>query len=92
MKRGGGGGILQLNHFNNPYFQSIHQNGHSGALGVLVHKLVAEVKEPERESATPLEARFPASGREQATGLDVVEKERSGSPVEIISVQLQVQN
>ena len=61
-------------------------------LGVLVHELVAEVKEPETETATPLEARFPASGREQATGLDVVEKERSGAPVEIISVQLQVQN
>jgi len=64
-------------------------NGHSGVLGVLVHELVAEVKEPETETATPLEARFPASGREQATGLDVVEKERSGAPVEIISVQLQ---
>ena len=82
---------LSVRACDNLYFQPIPQNGHSGALGVLVHKLVAEVKEPETESATPLEARFPL-GREQATGLDVVEKERSGAPVEIIIVQLQVQN
>ena len=46
---------------DNLYFQPIPQNGHSGALGVLVHNLVVEVKEPERETATPLTTHFPST-------------------------------
>ena len=52
---------LSVRACDNLYFQPIPQNGHSGALGVLVHNLVVEVKEAERETATSLMAHFPSS-------------------------------
>ena len=52
---------LSVRACDNLYFQPIPQNGHSGALGVLVHNLVVEVKEAERETVTSLMAHFPSS-------------------------------